>query len=259
MIDALLVRRFQRFQRSAWRWARLVSGDGAPPDAIGERRALHELHHQSDGRHRPFFQAVDCARCSGGSVRQGSLRFPLEAGDPSGVAGDRRRQHLDGDGTLEPLSVARLHTHPCRRREQGTTSNAPSRDPRGKGQGGAILQRAPSPAVPSLTAGPRGQGTDRGRRTCEPTRSDLGCRASAAKVPCWRRRNAGRGMFPGSGAGRQHLLRRAHATADGRRRGSLQPRGPSPRLGQRAGSSISVASWQAPPAVVPVVDSARRS
>ena len=73
----------------------LVDRDRTLGDAVGQRRALDQFHHERD-RAAGFLQAVDV-----GDVRMVQGRedfgFALEPGQPLGIARDRRGQHLDRD------------------------------------------------------------------------------------------------------------------------------------------------------------------
>ncbi len=90
---------------------RLVDRDRTLRDAIGQRRSLDELEHQSHGA-LALFEAVDrrdvgmvqCRQCFG---------FALEPGDALRIRDERRRQDLDRDFSIE-LRVARAIdlTHP---------------------------------------------------------------------------------------------------------------------------------------------------
>ena len=99
MDDALLVRRLKRIgdlarDRRAPRRPR-----SALRDAVGQRRALDELHHEGADAVR-LLEAVD-----GGDVRvieRGQdLGFALEPGEPIGVSGERRGKHLERDLALQ--------------------------------------------------------------------------------------------------------------------------------------------------------------
>ena len=58
MNDALLVRRFQRLGNLSGDRQRLVDRNRAGRDAIGERRAFDQFHHQRPSAVR-LFQSVD--------------------------------------------------------------------------------------------------------------------------------------------------------------------------------------------------------
>ena len=111
--DALGMRRLETLGDLDEERQRLLEGNGAALDAIGECRALDHLHGQ-EVRRVGLLEAVD-----GGDVgmveRRQHPRFALEAGQPLGIGGDVLRQRLDRDVAPE-LGVARAidHTHPSR-------------------------------------------------------------------------------------------------------------------------------------------------
>ena len=105
--DALLVRGFERLGDLSGDVEGFVDRDGALRDAIRQRRAFHQLHHERDGPVR-FLEAVD--RGDVGMIqRRQDFRFALEARQPLRVTGDRSRQHLDGDLSLQVRIGGPIH------------------------------------------------------------------------------------------------------------------------------------------------------
>jgi hypothetical protein len=90
MDDALLVRRFERFSDLFGNRQRFIDGQRALRDALGQRRAFHQLH--DDG---VVFESVD--RGDVGMIqRRQHLRFSLETRQVVRIVGERRGQDLDG-------------------------------------------------------------------------------------------------------------------------------------------------------------------
>ena len=99
MDDALLVRRFQRLGDLSRNQQRFVHWNRPLGDAVRERRALDELHHER-GRTVRSLQSVDLRDVRMIELRQ-DFRFALEAREALGVARHRGRQHLDCDVALQ--------------------------------------------------------------------------------------------------------------------------------------------------------------
>ncbi len=117
MDDASLVRVFQGFGDLEQNILGFGGGNGAlrifsiahnglTPvrfDAIGERRAGHQLHDQST-----VFDAVDGGD-AGVIERRQHAGFALKAGQTFGIAGDGRGENLDGDVALELRVEGAVH------------------------------------------------------------------------------------------------------------------------------------------------------
>ena len=85
------------------------SGIGTPRDAIGERRALDQLHHQRS-RASGLLDAVNVGDVR--MVERGKdLGFALKPREPVGVGRDRRRENFDRDLALQ-IGVGARYTSP---------------------------------------------------------------------------------------------------------------------------------------------------
>ena len=80
MDDALFVRRFQRFGNLPGDRQCLVERDRPLRDAVGERRAFDQLHHESADAVRPF-EAIDLRDV--GMIQRGERSSPRARSAPS--------------------------------------------------------------------------------------------------------------------------------------------------------------------------------
>jgi hypothetical protein len=103
MDDALRVGRFKGFGNLLGDRQRLIEKKGPARDALGEGYSFDQLQDQCD-QAGGFFKPID-----GGNVRvvqrSQNFGFSLEAAEALGIAGDGRRQNLNGDRALQ-VSVA---------------------------------------------------------------------------------------------------------------------------------------------------------
>ena len=110
--DAALVRGFERFGDLAGEHERFGNGNRPTCDALRQVFPLDQLHH--DGRHpATLFQSVDGSDVR--MVERGQhFRFALEARQPVGVSGERRRQDLDRHLAFEARIGRPIHlSHPA--------------------------------------------------------------------------------------------------------------------------------------------------
>jgi len=112
MDDPLFVRSFERFRDLLRDRKCLVQRNRPARDAIRERLAFDELHHER-GRATAVFNVID-----GGDVRvieRGKhLRFAREPRKAIRIAGQRRRQNLDGDIAAKFRITRAIHlSHPA--------------------------------------------------------------------------------------------------------------------------------------------------
>ena len=107
MDDAFLVRGLERLRDLARDLERHVERQWSAGETIGQRRPVDELHH--DG----VQAAGDFEAVNRGDVRmvQGGeqARLPLQARDALRIAGQRRRQHLDGHLAMESRVEGAIH------------------------------------------------------------------------------------------------------------------------------------------------------
>ena len=124
MDDALFVRRFERVGDLLRDRHRLVEGDRAALDTLGEIFAFDQLHDQRAGRSR-LFEAVDL--CDVRVVERGErLGLALEPRDALGVGGKGVGEDLQGDVAIEPRVAREIHlTHTtfAQLREDAVRSN----------------------------------------------------------------------------------------------------------------------------------------
>ena len=93
--DALFMRRFEGFGDLPGDGQCFVDGKRPLRDAVGQRRALDQLHHEGADAVRPF-EAIDLRDV--GMVQRGErLRLTLESRQPVGLMGKAVGQNLDGD------------------------------------------------------------------------------------------------------------------------------------------------------------------
>ncbi len=110
--DVLLVRRFERLSDLLRDGQRFIKGDRAACNALGQVVAFDEFHHER-GDAPALFQAV-----YGGNVRvvqRGEdFGFALKTREPIVVSGQRGRQDLEGDLTLQLRIGGPIHLpHPA--------------------------------------------------------------------------------------------------------------------------------------------------
>jgi len=91
---------------------RLLHGDGADGDAVGQRRSGNEFHHQREGA-VALLHPVD--GCDVGVVERGQqLRLALEPRPARGVGRDSDGQHFDGDLAPQARIAGAVHlAHPA--------------------------------------------------------------------------------------------------------------------------------------------------
>ena len=95
----LFVRGLDRFGNLPGDRQRLIERNRALRNAIRERRAFDELHHQS-GHGVGAFEAVNVRDVR--MIQRGeNFGFALEAGEPLDIRRQGLRQHLDRDGALQ--------------------------------------------------------------------------------------------------------------------------------------------------------------
>jgi hypothetical protein len=107
MDDAVRVRGVERLDDLAGDGQRLGERERSADDAFGQRLALDQL--EDDGRAGSgVLDAVD-----GGDARMvdggEQPRLALEAGEAIRIAGERRRQHLDGHVAAQPRVAGAIH------------------------------------------------------------------------------------------------------------------------------------------------------
>ena len=107
MDDALFVRGFEGFGDLPRNEQRLVDGNGPTRDAIGQRRAVDELHDER-GRAVAPLQAMDVRDVRVIEGRE-DPRLALEARQAFGVTGHDIRQDLDRDVALQIRVVCAIH------------------------------------------------------------------------------------------------------------------------------------------------------
>ena len=173
MDDAPFVRRVERLRDLPGDRERLALRDRAALETAGEVLAFDELHREHvcglAGRRRRLLEAVDVGDV--GMVERGEqLRFPLEAGEPVGIARDGRGQQLEGDRALEPRVARPVHLAHAPRAEESFDRVRPEANAGGEahreapkqGETGAILQepgRAPTGVqAEPLVVAPAGRG-----------------------------------------------------------------------------------------------------
>src|SRR5215468_6285171 len=95
MDDAALMRALERFSNLLRNHQSLIYGNCALRDAIGQRRALHQLHHE-----RILFDAVN-NRDIRVIQRSEYLRLAPESSHSIGIVGEDLRKNLDRDFAVE--------------------------------------------------------------------------------------------------------------------------------------------------------------
>ena len=149
MDDAVLVRGFERLGDLPRHRQRLVDGEGAARDSIGERRAFDQLHHQrvlAAG----ILEAVDL-RDVRMIERREELRFPAEPRQAIGIVGDGGQQDLDRHVAIQ-LRIARAIdlAHPTR---ADARRDLVAAEPLAlEVSGSARLRRTARPAFPESSA-----------------------------------------------------------------------------------------------------------
>ena len=127
--------------------------DGTSGDEVGERRAVHELHHDRAGSDE-ILETVD-GRDVGMVDRRERPSLALEAGGAFGTRMLRLRQHLDRDVTAEPTiggAIDLAHAACAEQRDDFVRTDSGSRWERHESftllhssehsDGGAIVQKA---------------------------------------------------------------------------------------------------------------------
>ena len=143
MDDALLVRGFERVGDLLRDRQRVGERDRAARDERGQILALDQLHHER-GEVGCLLESVD--RGDVRMIERGEhFGFALKAREAIGVAGDRRRQHLDRDRPFQIAVGRAIDLAHAAGADGGDDFVGAEARAGGEGQGGVIIRAATAP------------------------------------------------------------------------------------------------------------------